>query len=93
MMRQGLIQLCTLLLYILAIRVKIGRTLMRMYIKYAREQKEKLGLSGIAIIAQGHLIEFYEFKNASESECQFGGGSWYDMVDVGALVGWTFYKH
>lgn len=66
----------------------IGRTLMRMYIEYVKEQKEKLNLSGIAIIAHGHLIKFYEslgFKNEGKSECQFGGGGWYDMVS--ALVG------
>lgn len=59
-----------------------------MHIEYVREQKEKLGLSGIAIIAHSHLIKFYEslgFVNAGESKCKFGGGSWYDMV--GALVG------
>lgn len=63
----------------------IGRNLMRFYIEYVREQKEKLGLRGIAIIAHGHLVKFYEsfgFENKGESECQFGGGGWYDMVSL-----------
>jgi GNAT superfamily N-acetyltransferase len=58
----------------------LGKTLMEAYI----QRIESHGVADrLALIAHEHLIPYYEsfgFVNKGKSECQFGGGGWFDMV-------------
>ncbi|KAI9877351.1 MAG: hypothetical protein M1830_004157 [Pleopsidium flavum] len=62
-------------------RVGLGKTVMKSYI----QRLESSGIvDRIALLAHGHLIEYYEsfgFVNKGESTAQFGGGSWNEMVN------------
>ena len=58
----------------------LGKTLMKSYL----QRMESHGVADrAALIAHKELIPYYEalgFQNLGESEAQFGGGGWYDMV-------------
>lgn len=58
----------------------LGTTLMKAFL----QRTESHGIADrAALIAHEHLIPYYErfgFVNKGESECNFGGGGWYDMV-------------
>lgn len=59
---------------------QVGRTLIRSYIQ---RMKDAQIVKRIALIAHDHLIPFYEslgFETRGPSDCQFGGGGWFDMV-------------
>jgi GNAT superfamily N-acetyltransferase len=58
----------------------LGRTLLKSYIQ--RMQAADIA-DRIALIAHGHLVDFYKsegFLDKGQSEAQFGGGGWIDMV-------------
>lgn len=61
---------------------QVGSTLMRSYIQRI---KEAAIAERIVLIAHDNLIPFYQgfgFENRGPSECQYGGGGWYDMVSL-----------
>lgn len=58
----------------------LGSTLLKSYIDRIREARIA---DRIALIAHEPLMPFYEkygFQNRGESDAQFGGGGWYNMV-------------
>ena len=63
-------------------RMGLGKTIMRSYI----QRMETSGIADrIALLAHGHLIEYYEslgFVNKGESAATFGGGGWNDMAGI-----------
>lgn len=64
----------------------LGTTLMKAYLQ--RIESHDVA-DRVALIAHGHLIEYYEsfgFVNQGESKAQFGGGGWNDMVSHYTLV-------
>ena len=67
-------------------RMGLGRTVLKSYI----QRMETAGVADrIALIAHGHLVEYYEsfgFVNKGESAAQFGGGGWNDMVDSAHVI-------
>lgn len=58
----------------------LGKTLMEAYL----QRVESHGVADkAALISHEHLIPYYEsfgFVNKGQSQAQFGGGGWYDMV-------------
>lgn len=59
---------------------QVGTTLMKAYI---HRIKEAAIADRIAIISHDHLVPFYTslgFENKGPSDCQFGGGGWFDLV-------------
>lgn len=61
-------------------RMGLGRTIMKSYM----QRLETAGIADrIALLAHGHLIEYYEslgIVNKGKSTAQFGGGGWNSMV-------------
>lgn len=70
---------------------QVGSTLMRSYIQRI---KEAAIAERIVLIAHDNLIPFYQgfgFENRGPSECQYGGGGWYDMVSLFILFIFFFF--
>jgi GNAT superfamily N-acetyltransferase len=58
----------------------LGHILLRSYVQRI---KDSAVASRIALICRERLIPFYEkagFTTVGPSECQYGGGNWFDMV-------------
>lgn len=71
---------------------QVGSTLMRSYIQRI---KEAAIAERIVLIAHDNLIPFYQgfgFENRGPSECQYGGGGWYDMVSLFIFI-FFFFLH
>lgn len=59
---------------------QVGTTLMKSYIQRIKEASIA---ERIVLIAHDNMVPYYEgfgFVNRGPSQCQYGGGSWFDMV-------------
>ena len=59
---------------------QVGTTLMKSYIQRIKEASIA---ERIVLIAHDNMVPYYEgfgFENRGPSQCQYGGGSWFDMV-------------